>query len=285
MANLKNLSERIKSVTSIQQVTKAMKMVAAAKVKKAQDKMEISRPYARNTQELICRILPQISSTDISLVEKRNVNNIGMIIVTSDRGFAGSFNSSVIRLAEKEIEKIGKDKVQLFCLGKKASEYFSKRDYNVKETFFDFWKDMSYDTSSEISKTFISAFENQDIDEVHVIYNRFRTLASQDLIMEKVLPVDFSVDYNITNYNYDYEPGQKEIVSTLIPKHINVQMWQQLLESYSSEEAARMIAMDNATENAKEIIKELKLEFNKARQAAITTEMLEIVGGAEALVD
>tara|TARA_B100001142_G_scaffold164669_1_gene164652 strand:- start:1187 stop:2044 length:858 start_codon:yes stop_codon:yes gene_type:complete len=285
MANLKNLSERIKSVTSIQQVTKAMKMVAAAKVKKAQDKMEISRPYARNTQELICRILPQISSTDISLVEKRNVNNIGMIIVTSDRGFAGSFNSSVIRSAEKEIEKIGKDKVQLFCLGKKASEYFSKRDYNVKETFFDFWKDMSYDTSSEISKTFISAFENQDIDEVHVIYNRFRTLASQDLIMEKVLPVDFSVDYNITNYNYDYEPGQKEIVSTLIPKHINVQMWQQLLESYSSEEAARMIAMDNATENAKEIIKELKLEFNKARQAAITTEMLEIVGGAEALVD
>ena len=285
MANLKNLSERIKSVTSIQQVTKAMKMVAAAKVKKAQDKMEISRPYARNTQELICRILPQISSTDISLVEKRNVNNIGIIIVTSDRGFAGSFNSSVIRLAEKEIEKIGKDKVQLFCLGKKASEYFSKRDYNVKETFFDFWKDMSYDTASDISKTFISAFENQDIDEVHVIYNRFRTLASQDLIMEKVLPVDFSVDYNITNYNYDYEPGQKEIVSTLIPKHINVQMWQQLLESYSSEEAARMIAMDNATENAKEIIKELKLEFNKARQAAITTEMLEIVGGAEALVD
>ena len=285
MANLKNLSERIKSVTSIQQVTKAMKMVAAAKVKKAQDKMEISRPYARNTQELICRILPQISSTDISLVEKRNVNNIGMIIVTSDRGFAGSFNSSVIRSAEKEIEKIGKDKVQLFCLGKKASEYFSKRDYNVKETLFDFWKDMSYDTASDISKTFISAFENQDIDEVHVIYNRFRTLASQDLIMEKVLPVDFSVDCNITNYNYDYEPGQKEIVSTLIPKHINVQMWQQLLESYSSEEAARMIAMDNATENAKEIIKELKLEFNKARQAAITTEMLEIVGGAEALVD
>lgn len=285
MANLKNLSERIKSVTSIQQVTKAMKMVAAAKVKKAQDKMEISRPYARNTQELICRILPQISSADISLVKKRNVNNVGMIIVTSDRGFAGSFNSSVIRLAEKEIEKIGKDKVQLFCLGKKASEYFSKRDYNVKETFFDFWKDMSYDTASDISKTFISAFENQDIDEVHVIYNRFRTLASQDLIMEKVLPVDFSEDYNITNYNYDYEPGQKEIVSTLIPKHINVQMWQQLLESYSSEEAARMIAMDNATENAKEIIKELKLEFNKARQAAITTEMLEIVGGAEALVD
>jgi len=285
MANLKNLSERIKSVTSIQQVTKAMKMVAAAKVKKAQDKMEISRPYAKNTQELICRILPQITSTDISLVEKRNVQNVGMIIVTSDRGFAGSFNSSVIRLAEKEIEKIGKDKVQLFCLGKKASEYFSKRDYNVKETFFDFWKDMNYDTASDISKTFISAFENQDIDEVHVIYNRFKTLASQDLIIEKVLPVDFSADYNVTNYNYDYEPGQKEIVSTLIPKHINVQMWQQLLESYSSEEAARMIAMDNATENAKEIIKELKLEFNKARQAAITTEMLEIVGGAEALVD
>ena len=285
MANLKNLSERIKSVTSIQQVTKAMKMVAAAKVKKAQEKMEISRPYSKNTQDLICRILPQISVSDISLVEKRKVKNTGIIVITSDRGFAGSFNSSVIRLAEKEIEKIGKDSVQLFCLGKKASEYFSKRDFNVKETYFDFWKDMNYDTASNISRSFINSFENNEIDEVHVIYNRFKTLASQDLIMEKVLPVDFTADYNATNYNYDYEPGQKEIVSTLIPKHINVQMWQQLLESYSSEEAARMIAMDNATENAKEIIKELKLEFNKARQAAITTEMLEIVGGAEALVD
>ena len=285
MANLKNLSERIKSVTSIQQVTKAMKMVAAAKVKKAQEKMEISRPYSKSTQDLICRILPQISVSDITLVEKRDVKNTGIIVITSDRGFAGSFNSSVIRLAEKEIEKLGKDSVQLFCLGKKASEYFSKRDFNVKETYFDFWKDMSYDTASNISASFINSFENDEIDEVHVIYNRFKTLASQDLIMEKVLPVDFTKDYSATNYNYDYEPSQKEIVSTLIPKHINVQMWQQLLESYSSEEAARMIAMDNATENAKEIIKELKLEFNKARQAAITTEMLEIVGGAEALVD
>ena len=121
MANLKNLSERIKSVTSIQQVTKAMKMVAAAKVKKAQDKMEISRPYSKNTQELICRILPQISSNDISLVEKRVVKNIGIIVISSDRGFAGSFNSSVIRKVEKEIEKIGKDKVYLFCIGKKLA--------------------------------------------------------------------------------------------------------------------------------------------------------------------
>lgn len=285
MANLKNLSERIKSVTSIQQVTKAMKMVAAAKVKKAQEKMEISRPYSLNTQELICRILPQVSSSDISLVEKREVQNIGLIVITSDRGFAGSFNSSVIRLAEKEISRLGKDNVKLFCLGKKSSEYFSKRNFNVQKKFFDFWRDMSFQTASEISESFINAFESNEVDEVHVIYNRFKTLSSQELVMEKVLPVDFTLNYNIKNYNYDYEPGQKQIVSMLIPKHIKVQMWQQLLESYSSEEAARMIAMDNATENAKEIIKDLKLEFNKARQAAITTEMLEIVGGAEALVD
>ena len=285
MANLKNLSERIKSVTSILQVTKAMKMVAAAKVKKAQEKMEISRPYSLNTQELICRILPQVSSSDISLVEKREVQNIGLIVITSDRGFAGSFNSSVIRLAEKEISRLGKDNVKLFCLGKKSSEYFSKRNFNVQEKFFDFWRDMSFQTASEISESFINAFESNEVDEVHVIYNLFKTLSSQELVMEKVLPVDFTLNYNIKNYNYDYEPGQKQIVSMLIPKHIKVQMWQQLLESYSSEEAARMIAMDNATENAKEIIKDLKLEFNKARQAAITTEMLEIVGGAEALVD
>ena len=285
MANLKNLQERIKSVSSIQQVTKAMKMVAAAKVKKAQEKMEISRPYSRNTQDLICRILPQVANDNISLISKRDVKNKAIIIITSDRGFAGSFNSSVIRLAEKEIEKFGKDKVQLFCLGKKASEYFSKRNYNVVQSFYDFWKDMTFDTASDISETFITAFNNFEVDEVHVIYNRFRTLASQDLMMGKVLPIDFTEDYNVKNYNYDYEPNQERIVESLLPKHLKVQMWQQMLESYSSEEAARMIAMDNATENAKEIIKELKLEFNKARQAAITTEMLEIVGGAEALVD
>ena len=285
MANLKNLQERIKSVSSIQQVTKAMKMVAAAKVKKAQEKMEISRPYSRNTQDLICRILPQVSSANIPLVGTRDVKNRAIIVITSDRGFAGSFNSSVIRLAEKEIEKFGKDKVQVFCLGKKASEYFSKRDYNVVQSFYDFWKDMTFDTASDIAETFITAFNNLEIDEVHVIYNRFKTLASQDLMIEKVLPIDFTEDYNVKNYNYDYEPNQERIVESLLPKHLKVQMWQQMLESYSSEEAARMIAMDNATENAKEIIKELKLEFNKARQAAITTEMLEIVGGSEALVD
>ena len=216
---------------------------------------------------------------------ERDIKNKAIIIITSDRGFAGSFNSSVIRLAEKEIEKFGKDKVQLFCLGKKASEYFSKRDYNVVQSFYDFWKDMTFDNASDISETFITAFNSSAVDEVHVIYNRFRTLASQDLMMEKVLPIDFTEDYNVKNYNYDYEPNQERIVESLLPKHLKVQMWQQMLESYSSEEAARMIAMDNATENAKEIIKELKLEFNKARQAAITTEMLEIVGGAEALVD
>ena len=159
------------------------------------------------------------------------------------------------------------------------------RDSNVVQSFYDFWKDMTFDTASDIAETFIAAFKNHEVDEVNVIYNRFKTLASQDLMMEKVLPIDFTEDYNPKDYNYDYEPNKESIVKSLLPKHLKVQMWQQMLESYSSEEAARMIAMDNATENAKEIIKELKLEFNKARQAAITTEMLEIVGGAEALVD
>jgi len=285
MANLKDIQQRIKSVGSIQKVTKAMKMVAAAKVKRAQERMEISRPYSKNVQDLICRILPEISSSNIDLIEKRDVKKKGFIVITSDRGFAGSFNSSVIRLAEKEVEKFGKDNVQLFCLGKKASEHFSRRNYNIKESFYDFWKDMNFDTASEIAEAIINSFINKEVDEIHVIYNRFRSLASQDLMIEKVLPIDFTEDYNIKNYNYDYEPSRESTVNILLPKHLKVQMWQQLLESYSSEEAARMIAMDNATENAKEIIKELKLEFNKARQAAITTEMLEIVGGAEALAD
>ena len=285
MANLKDIQQRIKSVGSIQKVTKAMKMVAAAKVKRAQERMEISRPYSKNVQDLICRILPEISSSNIDLIEKRDVTKKGFIVITSDRGFAGSFNSSVIRLVEKEVEKFGKDNVQLFCLGKKASEHFSRRNYNIKESFYDFWKDMNFDTASDIAEAIIDSFINKEVDEIHVIYNRFRNLASQDLMMEKVLPIDFTENYNVKNYNYDYEPSRESTVNILLPKHLKVQMWQQMLESYSSEEAARMIAMDNATENAKEIIKELKLEFNKARQAAITTEMLEIVGGAEALSD
>ena len=285
MANLKDIQQRIKSVGSIQKVTKAMKMVAAAKVKRAQERMEISRPYSKNVQDLICRILTEIYSSNIDLIEKRDVKKKGFIVITSDRGFAGSFNSSVIRLAEKEVEKFGKDNVQLFCLGKKASEHFSRRNYNIKESFYDFWKDMNFDTASDIAEAIIDSFINKEVDEIHVIYNRFRNLASQDLMMEKVLPIDFTENYNVKNYNYDYEPSRESTVNILLPKHLKVQMWQQMLESYSSEEAARMIAMDNATENAKEIIKELKLEFNKARQAAITTEMLEIVGGAEALAD
>jgi len=285
MANLKDIQQRIKSVGSIQKVTKAMKMVAAAKVKRAQERMEISRPYSKNVQDLICRILPEISSSNIDLIEKRDIKKKGFIVITSDRGFAGSFNSSVIRLTEKEVEKFGKDNVQLFCLGKKASEHFSRRNYNIKESFYDFWKDMNFDTASKITESIINSFINREVDEVYVIYNRFRNLASQDLMIEKVLPIDFTKDYNVKNYNYDYEPSREATVNVLLPKHLRVQMWQQMLESYSSEEAARMVAMDNATENAKEIIKELKLEFNKARQAAITTEMLEIVGGAEALAD
>jgi len=285
MANLKDIQQRIKSVGSIQKVTKAMKMVAAAKVKRAQERMEISRPYSKNVQDLICRILPEISSSNIDLIEKRDVKKKGFIVITSDRGFAGSFNSSVIRLTEKEVEKFGKDNVQLFCLGKKSSEHFSRRNYNVKESFYDFWKDMNFDNASDITEKIIDSFINKEVDEIHVIYNRFRNLASQDLMIEKVLPIDFTENYNVKNYNYDYEPSRQSTVNVLLPKHLKVQMWQQMLESYSSEEAARMVAMDNATENAKEIIKELKLEFNKARQAAITTEMLEIVGGAEALAD
>ena len=285
MANLKDIQQRIKSVGSIQKVTKAMKMVAAAKVKRAQERMEISRPYSKNVQDLICRILPEISSSNIDLIEKRDVKKKGFIVITSDRGFAGSFNSSVIRLTEKEVEKFGKDNVQLFCLGKKSSEHFSRRNYNVKESFYDFWKDMNFDNASDITEKIIDSFINKEVDEIHVIYNRFRNLGSQDLMIEKVLPIDFTENYNVKNYNYDYEPSRQSTVNVLLPKHLKVQMWQQMLESYSSEEAARMVAMDNATEKAKEIIKELKLEFNKARQAAITTEMLEIVGGAEALAD
>ena len=284
MANLKHIRSQIKSVTSIQKVTKAMKMVAAAKLRKSQERMEQARPYSQRLESLIAHLLDDVDRSVLDLLQKPSkINNYGFVIVTADRGLAGSFNTNIIKKAEIEINLIGKENAKLFCIGKKGYEYFNKRDYNVVKDYKDFWTNLNYGNAISIGSDLVQSFLNHDVDNLKVIYNYFKNTASQEVIVDYLLPLEFEKNNNELTTEIIYEPSKIEIVQSLVPKFLNTQIWKYLLESFASEQAARMLAMENATDNAKDMINDLKLEFNKARQTAITTEMLEIVGGAEAL--
>ena len=282
MASLKDIRDRIKSVKSIQKVTSAMKMVAAAKVRKAQEKMEQARPYTSALEDTINHILPDVSRGDLDLLNVREIRRKAYVIVSADRGLAGGFNSNIIKVAEKEIAEFGKENVDLFCIGKKARDHFKRRDYNIIESHIDFWSELNFDNAMMIGRSAIEHFTSGKVDEIHVIYNYFVNMAQQEIKSEVLLPLSYH-DEGFEEKDRLYEPSKEVLVSSLVPRHLNIQIWKYLLESYASEQAARMMAMENATTNAGDMIKSLTLEFNKARQAAITTEMLEIVSGAEAL--
>ena len=282
MANLKDIRDRIKSVKSIQKVTKAMKMVAAAKMRRAQENMEKARPYNHRLVEIIQHLLPSVERSMLPLLEIRDVKRIAYVVVTSDRGLAGSFNSSILRKAHSDIDEFGKENVDIFCIGKKAKDYFKSRQYNIVESYSDFWSDLNFNQSMKIGSAIIDHFLDLSVDEIRVVYNEFVNVATQETVTEKLLPIELK-DEELVDTDFLYEPSKKKIVKSLIPRYLNAQVWKYLLESYASEQAARMVAMENATTNSEDMIKNLTLEFNKARQAAITTEMLEIVSGAEAL--
>ena len=282
MANLKDIRNRIKSVKSIQKVTKAMKMVAAAKMRRAQEHMEEARPYAQRLTEVIQHLLPDVDREILDLLDVRSVNRVAYIVVTSDRGLAGSFNTNVLKKAQKEIDIIGKNNADIFCIGKKARDYYKQREYTIIDSHTDFWNELYYGDAIRIGKGIISHFTEKRVDEIHVVYNEFVNVANQYVESEKLLPLEFEGEESV-QLDRLYEPDKNELVKSLIPRHLNIQVWKYLLESFASEQAARMVAMENATENAEEMIKDLTMEFNKARQASITKEILEIVGGAEAL--
>lgn len=282
MANLKDIRDRIKSVKSIQKVTKAMKMVAAAKMRRAQENMEKARPYNHRLVEIIQHLLPSVERSMLPLLEIRDVKRVAYVVVTSDRGLAGSFNSSILRKAHSDIDEFGKENVDIFCIGKKAKDYFKSRQYNIVESYSDFWSDLNFNQSMKIGSAIIDHFLDLSVDEIRVVYNEFVNVATQSTVTEKLLPIELK-DEELVDTDFLYEPSKKKIVKSLIPRYLNAQVWKYLLESYASEQAARMVAMENATTNSEDMIKNLTLEFNKARQAAITTEMLEIVSGAEAL--
>ena len=282
MANLKDIRNRIKSVKSIQKVTKAMKMVAASKMRRAQERTEEARPYAKRLAEVINHLLPDVDRNLLPLLDIREIKRVGYVVVSSDRGLAGSFNTNVLKTAQAEIETIGKKNVDVFCIGKKAKDHFKRRNYNIIESHVEFWNEQKFGNALAIGTGIISHFTQKYVDEIHVVYNEFVNVASQHVVSERLLPLVFESDKKPI-IDRLYEPNKDDLVKNLIPRHLNIQMWKYLLESYVSEQAARMLAMENATGNAEDMIKELTLKFNKARQAAITKEMLEIVSGAEAL--
>ena len=282
MANLKDIRDRIKSVKSIQKVTKAMKMVAAAKMRRAQERMEQSRPYSNSLAEVIQHLLPDVEREMLPLLDIRDVKRKAYVVVSADRGLAGAFNTNILKIAQKEIDEFGKENVDLFCIGKKSRDHFKRRDYNIIESHVEFWAEMEFENAMMIGRSIIDHFTSGQVDEIHVIYNYFLNIAHQEVKSESLLPLEYESVERV-RHNRLYEPSKEELVTSLIPRHLNVQMWKYLLESYASEQAARMLSMENATSNAQDMIKDLTLQFNKARQAAITTEMLEIVGGAEAL--
>tara|TARA_B110000116_G_scaffold251330_1_gene246320 strand:+ start:2083 stop:2943 length:861 start_codon:yes stop_codon:yes gene_type:complete len=285
MANLKDIRNRIKSVKSIQQVTSAMKMVAAAKMRRAQENMEKARPYSSRMAELLNTLIPEIDRSLMPELNVREIKKTLFVVVTADRGMAGAFNTNVLREAHRAIDEVGMENSDIICIGKKSFGYFKNRNYPIVVNYIDFWNELRYTHAMKFGEEIISRFVNGKVDQVRVIYNRFVNVARQEIKNDIFLPMSNDLEAKESDYNPErlFEPSKEEVVKTIIPRYLNTQMWQFLLESNASEQAARMLAMENATSNANDMIKDLKLQFNKARQTAITTEMLEIVSGAEAL--
>jgi len=273
-----------------------MKMVAAAKLRKAQERMTKTRPYAAKIQEVVGR-LADSGNVSSPLVEKSDNNeNLLFIIIGSDRGLCGGFNNNLFKEVEKRLEnefssQLEAETISLVTIGKKATSYFKKRKYNVIESFPGFFDSIEYDSTSAIMESAISDFVKKTYDEVYLAFNEFKTVIAQNRKIEKVLPIDPSsfnaktVDDSKSIIDYIYEPNSKAILDKLLPLHLNTQLWKAVLESNASEQGARMTAMDSATENAKDLERDLKLKYNQARQSAITTEISEIVSGAQALSD
>ncbi|MCH8327819.1 MAG: ATP synthase F1 subunit gamma [Candidatus Marinimicrobia bacterium] len=284
MANLKNIRERIASVKSIQQVTRAMKLVAAAKLRRAQINMSQARPYAHRLRDMLHNLLPQIDRAALEVLQLRpKVERTLLLVVTSDRGMAAGFNINVIKLAEARIQELGKDQVDLICVGRKGRDHFQRRGYEIVSSHVEFWSDLRFHHATTLGAEIVSRYTSGSVDQVLVFFNEFVNVIKQDIRQEQLLPLVVDEGADIDTSDVLFEPSREEVVASLVPRHLNVQIWRYLLESYAAEQAARMTAMENATTNAKDVIRALELSYNKARQAAITSEILDIVGGAEAL--
>ena len=289
MPSLKEVKSRIGSVVSTQQITKAMKMVAAAKLRKSQERIIQMRPFAQKMKSILQNLSAAGTDGDAWYSKERVVNKVLIVVISSDRGLCGSFNSTVIKATARMVQEnyssqAERNNVTILPIGKKAFEFFTKRNYQVIPDFWDLFHGLNFNRVAETAQYMMDTFRKGDYDKIEVVYNQFKNVATQILIIEQFLPVQpQATGKKAADTNYIFQPNQEEILTGLIPKSLKVQLFKAVLDSNASENGARMTAMDKATENAGELLKDLRLMYNRTRQAAITKEILEIVGGAEAL--
>jgi F-type H+-transporting ATPase subunit gamma len=287
---LKEVRNRIKSVQSTQQITKAMKMVSAAKLRRAQDAIIQMRPYAQKLQEMLSNIVSNSDGdTNIKLAEERAIEKVLLIVITSDRGLAGAYNANVVKLAKETIvtkyaAQHAKGNVAIWNIGKKGWESLTKSGYKTDATHKDIYLNLKFETVQAAAQAAMQAFENAQFDAIEIIYSQFKNAATQAFVAEPFLPIPKVVaKAGAKKSDFIFEPNKDQLITELMPKILNTQLYKAVLDGNASEHGARMTAMDKASENANELLKALKLSYNRARQAAITTELTEIVSGAAAL--
>lgn len=286
MANLKELRNRITSVSSTKQITSAMKMVSAAKLKRAQDAIVQMRPYAEKLEEILVNVSATLDSSEGVYARKsEKLDKVLLVAISSNRGLCGAFNANVVKAimaATSKYQDAGAQ-VEVFTIGKKADENIKRRGYNVVGNNNEIFNDIKFEDVAEVAQMAMESFANGEYDRVDIFYNQFKNAAVQNVVQEQFLPVREVESEGSAGGDYIYEPAKEEILEDLIPKSLKTQLYKGILDSHASEHGARMTAMHKATDNATELVSQLKLSYNKARQAAITNEILEIVGGAEAL--
>ena len=287
---LKEVRNRIKSVQSTQQITKAMKMVSAAKLRRAQDSITQMRPYAQKLQEMLSNIVSNSDgSVNMALAAERPIEKVLIIVVTSDRGLCGGYNSNLIKMAkqlikEKYAAQYAKGNVMVLPIGKKGYEHFTKTGFKVYDKFWEIFTGLSFEKVQAAAAYAMDAFKNKEVDAVDVVYSEFKNAATQIFVTEQFLPVQkVAAKEGQKKADFIYEPDKETLINELMPKILNTQLYKAVLDGNASEHGARMTAMDKASDNANELLKSLKISYNRARQAAITTELTEIVSGAAAL--
>jgi len=287
MATLRDIKRRIKAVQSTSKITKAMKMVSAAKFRKAQQRMFEMRPYAEKMNTILSNLSTGAEEGIHPLLTARPRRNVQVLILTSDRGLCGAFNSNILKASAKYINGLKAEgyEVTISCVGRKARDYFRRRNIAVKKSWTGISGKIGYANAQEMAADVIESYIDETADEVVLMFNEFKSVVAQNIVISRLLPmapIKHTEDVSGA-YNYIFEPSRQEMFNRLLPKNVEIQIFRALLESQASEEAARMSAMENATKSANEMIDRLTLQFNKARQASITKELMDIVGGVEAL--
>ena len=285
MATLRDIRRRIRSVQSTQKITRAMKLVAAAKLRRAQERITEARPYARKMAELLGSLVTRVDAEAHPLLARRTTGRRRLVIITADKGLCGAFNSNVLRAALQFLRAPGQTDVTLVVVGKKARDFYRRRQWTVKSEMLGVFDRLAYSHAQELAGELVRSYLAEEVDEVHLIYNEFRSVAVQRVKREQLLPIEKEgvTGDQAPAGDYIYEPSADGILAALLPRHVITQVFRALMESVAGEHGARMTAMESATKNAKEMIDLLSIQYNKARQERITKELLDIVGGAEAL--